>query len=144
MCNIGRKFPIVVSSTVEELISKDFLNDRKNILSLHPQDEILLRQLFDKLEEKWQSPDFNVTDYSRLIGMSKSQLYRKIISLCGFSPVLLLKNFRLEKAKAQMKKQRYSISEITFNSGFTSPSYFTKCFKKRYGLLPMEYIELMH
>jgi AraC-like DNA-binding protein len=144
MCNIGKKFPIIVSSSVAELISKDFLHDRKNILTLHPQDELLLRSLFGKLEENWQNPDFNVTDYSRLIAMSKSQLYRKISSLCGFSPVLLLKNFRLEKAKDLMKKQRYTISEITFNSGFTSPSYFTKCFKKRYGLLPVEYLELMH
>jgi AraC-like DNA-binding protein len=144
MCNIGKKFPIVVSSVVEELISKDFFQDRKKILSLNPHDESLLRLLFDKLEENWQDPDFNVTHYCQSAGMSKSQLYRKTIALCGFSPVLLLKNFRLEKAKALMKKQRCSISEITFASGFTSPSYFTKCFKKKYGLLPMAYIDLLH
>jgi AraC-like DNA-binding protein len=144
MCNVGKKFPIVVSSAVEELISKDFLQHRKKILSLNPQDENLLQLLFEKLEENWQNPDFNVTDYCEAIAMSKSQLYRKTITLCGVSPVLLLKNFRLEKAKALMKKQRYSISEVTFNCGFTSPSYFTKCFKKRYELLPIAYIDLLH
>jgi AraC-like DNA-binding protein len=78
------------------------------------------------------------------MAMSKSQLYRKCISLTGLSPNILLKEFRLEKAKDLMKKQHYSISQITFESGFTSPSYFTKCFKQKYGLLPMAYIELLY
>ena len=143
MCHIGRNFPIIVSSVVEELITKDFFQDRKKILSLNLQDENLLRLLFDTLEENWQDQDFNVAHYCQALGMSKSQLYRKTIALCGFSPVLLMKNFRLEKAKALMKKQRCSISEITFNSGFASPSYFTKCFKKRYGLLPIAYVDLL-
>jgi transcriptional regulator GlxA family with amidase domain len=55
-----------------------------------------------------------------------------------------LKDFRLEKAKELLKKKRYSVSQITFESGFTSPSYFTKCFKKKYGLLPMEYVDMLH
>jgi AraC-like DNA-binding protein len=78
------------------------------------------------------------------MAMSKSQLYRKTISLTGLSPNLFVKEFRLEKAKELMKKQRYTISQITFDSGFTSPSYFTKCFKKKYGLLPMAYLDLLH
>ena len=143
MCRIEKKYPIIVSSGVEELISKDFLHHRNMILALTPQDETLLRLLFEKLDENWQKSDFNVTDYCEVVGMSKSQLYRKSIALCGISPILLLKNFRLEKAKQLMKKQRHSISEITFSSGFTSPSYFTKCFKKRYGLLPVAYMDLL-
>jgi len=59
------------------------------------------------------------------------------------SPNLLLKEFRLEKAKELMKKQCYNVAQITFEAGFTSPSYFTKCFKKKYGLLPMSYMELL-
>jgi AraC-like DNA-binding protein len=78
------------------------------------------------------------------MAMSNSQLYRKTIQLTGMSPNILLKDFRLEKAKELMKKQHYSIAQITFDSGFTSPSYFTKCFKKKYGLLPMAYLELLH
>ena len=88
--------------------------------------------------------NFDMDDYCQSMTMSKSQLYRKTIALTGFSPNLLLKEFRLEKAKELMKKQRYSISQITFESGFTSPSYFTKCFKKKYGMLPMTYIDLLH
>ena len=42
-----------------------------------------------------------------------------------------------------MRKKYHNISQVTFDSGFTSPSYFTKCFKKKYGLLPMNYMELL-
>ena len=144
LCNIANDFKVFVSSRVDELIAKDFLHQRDSIFSLSPNDEDLLCQLFEKLEEKWQDSDFNVSDFCQSIGISKSQLYRKTISFCELSPVLLLKTFRLEKAKALMRKNRLSISEVTFNSGFSSPSYFTKCFKKSYGLLPMDYMQLLH
>ncbi len=123
---------------------KEKQNRENNFLTLAPQDEALLELLFNKLEKNWQNPDFDIDDYCHEMAMSKSQLYRKTITLTGLSPNLLLKEFRLEKAKELMKKQYFNISQITFDSGFTSPSYFTKCFKKKYGLLPMSYIELLH
>jgi AraC-like DNA-binding protein len=145
MCTIAKNFQITIASAVKDLISKDyFQNLRSNFLTLAPQDEVLLELLFNKLEKNWQDPDFDLTDYCQAMAMSKSQLYRKTIALTGLSPNILLKEFRLEKAKEMMKKQRYNISEITFDSGFTSPSYFTKCFKKKYGLLPMTYLDLLH
>ena len=145
MCTIAKEFRIAIASPVKELVSKDhFQKGGNNFLTLAPQDETLLELLFNKLEENWQDPDFDITDYCQAMAMSKSQLYRKTISLTGLSPNLLLKEFRLEKAKELMKKQRYNISQITFDSGFTSPSYFTKCFKKKYGLLPMAYLDLLH
>ena len=145
MSTIASKFQIAIASSVKELVSKDFFhNSRKNFLTLPPQDESLLELLFSKLEENWQDPDFDITDYCQSMAMSKSQLYRKTISLTGLSPNLLLKEFRLEKAKELMKKQHYNIAQITFDSGFTSASYFTKCFKRKYGLLPMAYLDLLH
>jgi transcriptional regulator GlxA family with amidase domain len=77
------------------------------------------------------------------MAMSQAQLYRKITALSGLSGNHLLKDFRLEKAKDLLRKQRHSISQITFETGFSSPSYFTKCFKEKYGLLPNEYLELV-
>lgn len=141
---IPKNFKLVVASAVKELALKDHLQHNGNsFITMSPQDEALLESLFNKLEEKWQDPDFDVDDYCQEMTMSKSQLYRKTVALTGLSPNLLLKEFRLEKAKELMKKQHYSISQITFDSGFTSPSYFTKCFKQKYGLLPMNYIELL-
>jgi AraC-like DNA-binding protein len=144
MCNIAGGCRVAVASAVKELVAKDHLSHEKNILTLPPQEEVLLELLFSKLEENWQDPDFTVTHYCQVTAMSKSQLYRKTIELSGLSPNSLLKDYRLERAKDLMKKRRYTISQITFDSGFTSPSYFTKCFKKKYGLLPMAYLDLLH
>lgn len=145
MCFIAANFQIAVASPVKELMSKDFIyNDSKKLLALTPKDENLLKLLFRQLEEKWQNPHFRVTDYCKATAMSASQLYRKTISLTGLSPNMLLKEFRLEKAMGLMRKQPYNIAQITFDSGFTSASYFTKCFKKKFSLLPMAYLELLH
>ena len=145
MCAVAKYLQVAMASSVKELVAKDYLQSKNNnFLTLSPQDESLLELLFSKLEENWQDPEFDVDDYCQAMAMSKSQLYRKTIALTGLSPNLLLKEFRLEKAREMMKKQHYNISQVTFDSGFTSPSYFTKCFKKKYGLLPMDYIELLH
>ena len=144
MCTIVKTFQIAVASSMIELVSKDHLqNAKNNFLILGPQEENLLKLLLTKLEENWQDPEFDMEEYCHAMTMSKSQLYRKTISLTGLSPNLLLKEFRLEKAKETLKKNRPSISQVTFDSGFTSPSYFTKCFKKKYGLLPMAYLDLL-
>ncbi|MGI8598772.1 MAG: nickel-binding protein [Chitinophagaceae bacterium] len=144
MCAIAKYFQVAMASTVKELVLKDHFQNKENkFLTLSPQDEAFLTQLFNTLEEKWQDADFNFDDYSQAMAMSKSQLYRKTISLTGLSPNIFLKEYRLEKAKELLRKKTYNISQITFNSGFTSPSYFTKCFKTKYGLLPHDYLDLV-
>jgi AraC-like DNA-binding protein len=145
MNNLEMKQRIIVAHSVDELIATEVIPDRRRkLLALTPLDESLLLALFGTLESRWTEADFNVASLGDAVAMSTSQLYRKVIALCGMSPVSLLKGFRLGKAKELMRKQRFSISEITFASGFASPSYFTKCFKKKYGLLPMAYVDLLH
>lgn len=144
LCAIAKNSQIAIASSVKELVARDhFQQATNNFLTLWPQDEKILELLFNKLEENFKDPDFDITDYCHVMAMSKSQLYRKTIALTGLSPNQLLKEFRLEKAKDLMKKKHDNISDITFESGFTSPSYFTKCFKKKYGLLPMTYLDLV-
>jgi AraC-like DNA-binding protein len=145
MCSIARNCQVSITNAVRELVAKDFLSTPANdLVTLAPEDQSMLELLFGQLEKNWKEPEFDIVDYGKAMAMSKSQLYRKTIALTGLSPNTVLKEFRLEKAKAIMKKQRYKIAEITFDSGFTSPSYFTKCFKKKYGLLPMAYLDLLH
>jgi AraC-like DNA-binding protein len=144
LCAVAGASQIAIASNIKELVSKDHFQRKNDFLTLSPQDESFLKLLFGSLEEKWQDAEFDIPEYCQAMAMSQSQLYRKTTALTGLSGNLLLKEFRLENAKELMKKQRYTISQITFESGFTSPSYFTKCFKKKYGLLPMEYIDLLH
>jgi AraC-like DNA-binding protein len=145
LCEVAGERTIAITHSVKELIAKDHLQNRGNqFFSLLPQDESLLQLLFSTLEEKWQDADFDIAEYCQAMAMSKSQLYRKTTILTGLSPNLLLKEFRLEKARESMKRQCHTIAQITFDSGFTSASYFTKCFKRKYGLLPMAYLDLLH
>ncbi len=145
MCAIAGNMQIVITPGIKELVAKDHpLNKGNHLLILSAQDEALLQSLFSKLEDNWQNAEFDMEDYCREMAMSSSQLYRKTIQLTGMSPNILLKEFRLEKARELMRKKNYPVAQVTFDSGFTSPSYFTKCFKKKYGLLPMAYLELLH
>ncbi|HSZ86190.1 MAG TPA: helix-turn-helix domain-containing protein, partial [Puia sp.] len=145
LCSVNNSSRIIIASTVKDLVARDFFQlDQNNLTSLSPKDEILIESLLNKLEENWQNEDFAVTEFCKAMSMSKSQLYRKTITLWGLAPNVLLKEFRLEKAKELLKKQSFNISQTTFDSGFTSPSYFTKCFKKKFGLLPASYINLLN
>jgi AraC-like DNA-binding protein len=144
LCTIAKNNQVTITSQVKNLVAKDFQKGIAGFINLSPQDEEFLKLLFKTLEENWHDAEFDVDDYCRSMATSRSQLYRKTITLTGLSPNILLKEYRLEAAKDMMRKQRYNISQITFNSGFTSPSYFTKCFRKKYGMLPMSYVDLVH
>jgi AraC-like DNA-binding protein len=144
LCAVNKSGGIAITSTVQEIVSREFfLMNKKEFFMLSPQEESQLSSIFSILDANWERPEFSGEDFSRSMAMSVSQLYRTAVKLTGQPPNTLLKQFRLEKAKGMMKKKLYSVSQVTFDSGFTSPSYFTKCFKKEYGLLPLEYLRLI-
>jgi AraC-like DNA-binding protein len=141
LCTTAENSQIAISTVVKDLIARENFRKGKSLFkSLSNQDETTVESLFSKLEENWQDSNFAVTELCQSMSMSKSQLYRKTVALWGLAPNLLLKEFRLNKAKELLKKQSYNIAQTTFDSGFTSPSYFTKCFKKKFGLLPANYL----
>lgn len=138
---ITKDHRVAISSTVKELAAKDRIRyDDHQISTISIADESFLLQLFKTLEENFRDPDFDMEGYGKLMAMSNSQLYRKTLALTGLSPNILLKEYRLNRAKEMMKKNS-SISQVSFDTGFSSPSYFTKCFKKQYDMLPNEYLE---
>jgi AraC-like DNA-binding protein len=136
------KGEIVVSSEVKELYysenSKTSTNG-ENLFSLTPADENFLTLLMDYTESFWFNTNLKVDDLSKPVGCSKSQLYRKMISLTGKSPNTFIKEYRLNEALALLNKNNRNISEVAYETGFTSPSYFSKCFQKKYGYLPSHY-----
>ncbi|HRO46505.1 nickel-binding protein [Agriterribacter sp.] len=146
LCAITDHHHIALSSNVKELLVsyEHYQKNRHNLMNLAPPEEKFLKSLFSILEKQSQLSEFGIKDYCHFFAMSQSQVYRKIIKLTGLSFNTFLMEYRLQQAKERMKKQCYSISQITFDSGFTSPSYFTKCFKRKFGLLPKAYIDLVH
>ena len=144
LLQIAKPGEVIITASVKDLVVKDFNHKSYNqFVSLSSQDEEFIQSLFKAMEENWQDPGFDIPEYCNVLAISQSQLYRKITSLTGASLSTLLKDYRLEKAKELLKKKNYSVSQATFECGFTSPSYFTKCFKARYGLLPLSYISLL-
>ena len=95
----------------------------------------------DFTEKEWTNAAFNSNDFSKNMGFSKSQLYRKMIALTGKSPNNFIKDYRLEKAMQLLDKKANNISEIAFGTGFNSPAYFSKCFMDNFGILPSKYIQ---
>ena len=77
---------------------------------------------------------------SEELGISRVQLYRKVKEISGLSPVDYLRNFRLSKAATLLNHKRYSVSEVAYRAGFSSPAYFAKCFKSVFNMTPSEYI----
>lgn len=144
VCSLQGYFRLALASSVKELVRNNNLalvNGR--FLTLTPQDEVFLEKLYGSLEENWTNADFDVEECGKTMAMSKSALYRKTVALTGSAPNTLLKDFRLEKAKELLRKGPLSVSQVAFDCGFASPSYFTKCFKKKYGLLPAGYQQLV-
>ena len=142
MCKII-KGEIIVSAEVKELYNSEnanALSEGENIFSLTQTDEKFLTSLMDYTESAWSNTNLQVDDFSKPLGCSKSQLYRKMILLTGKSPNTFINEYRLNEALILLNKNSGNISEIAFETGFSSPSYFSKCFQKRYGHLPSDYL----
>ena len=88
------------------------------------------------VEARLDDSDVSVEDLAADMNLSRVQLYRKVKTLTGSSPVELLRTARLNRAYQLLLTTDKSISEVAYNVGFTAPSYFTKCFKEEYGMLP--------
>ena len=80
--------------------------------------------------------DISVEDLAADMNLSRVQLYRKVKNLTGSSPVELLRTARLNRAYQLLLTTDKSVSEVAYDVGFTAPSYFTKCFKEEFGMLP--------
>ena len=120
---------------------KDFLGDKAVIHTtpLTDTDKGFVEKLRELIEKNMGNPDFSVEDMGEKIGFSRVQLYRKAKALTGYTPIELLRIARLNKANAIIKTStEKSISEIAYEVGFSSPSYFTKCYKEFFGENPTE------
>ncbi|GHV15722.1 sensor histidine kinase [Bacteroidia bacterium] len=113
-------------------------NSKKTTLAEIEQSFINIFQEY--VEKNITDPDLNIVDIAKHMGLSRSQLYRKIKSLTDYSPNEFVRILRL-KYSAQMIISGISISEIAYKSGFSSASYFTKCFKEFYKVSPTEFIK---
>lgn len=123
---------------------KDFFGDKTltNATPLADTDKGFVEKLRRLIDENIGNADFSVEEMGEQIGFSRVQLYRKAKALTGYTPNELLRIARLNKANAIIKtSSEKSISEIAYEVGFSSPSYFTKCYKEFFGENPTDVLK---
>lgn len=99
---------------------------------------VFITRFRESVEARLEDSELSVEDLAAEMNLSRVQLYRKVKSLTGSTPVELLRTARLKRAYQLLLTTDKSVSEVAYQVGFTAPSYFTKCFKDEYGKLPGE------
>ena len=99
-------------------------------------DAHFLERLRQLVQEQMASSDFGVETLASQMGVSRVQLYRKVKTMTGRTPVDIIRQSRLNRSRVLLAQEGTTVSEVAYAVGFSSPSYFTKCFKEEYGILP--------
>jgi DNA-binding response OmpR family regulator/nitrogen-specific signal transduction histidine kinase len=126
--------------SLHERIRADQLMEPE-LIELSSLDEKFLKDAVDAVNKYLDDPSFDVEKFSHVIGISTNQAYRKIKALTGQTAKEFIRNQRLKTAATLFLQKKRSISEIIYMVGFSSPSYFTRCFREYYDCTPKEYIE---
>lgn len=101
-------------------------------------DNDFYRRFIELFTTEMGNPELNVDAIAQRMGLERSQFYRKIKALTNYSPVELIRNLRLKQARKLLTSTEKTVSEIAYESGFSTPAYFTKCYRDAYGETPSE------
>jgi DNA-binding response OmpR family regulator len=123
---------------LKHLAQDTFIENIKN-LEVHNDDKELLRNVIDVIRNNIENENLQSLFIEEKLGISNSQLYRKIKQNFGFSPGDLIRSIRLNYAAELLRKSNYTVSEVCYRSGFNNRSYFYREFKKMYGNTPKNY-----
>lgn len=107
-------------------------------------DNEFLTQMTRIIEENLSNPELNVVFLAGKLGMSRSSLFNKIRGLADVTPNEMIQLVKLKKAAHLLQNGKYRVSEVSYMVGFSSPSYFSKCFQKQFGMKPAEFAELQN
>ncbi len=126
--NLKERFSRIISAKPSEV-------------DIESRDEKLIRKLVAIIENYIDDDLLSVEYLASEVGMSRASLYRKLQAITGETPVDFIKKIRLERAVQLLKQDTLYISEIAHMTGFNNQKYFSKCFKKEYGVSPTEYLK---
>lgn len=124
---------------------KEYYAESKDIIPenivFNIQDEEFLRKALNIVEENISEPTFSVEEFSKKIGMSRSNLYLKFKAITGESITEFIKRIRFKKAVLLIETQKYTLAQVAYMSGFNSPSYFSTSFKQYFGYIPTQHLD---
>ncbi|PTX61738.1 two component regulator with propeller domain [Kordia periserrulae] len=136
----------ILKATIKNLINsrenvRQILGDEEVTKNLTP-DERFLSEVIDSIKDNITNKDFSIDTLCEMMGLSRSNLFRKLKGLIQMSPSDLILKIKLDKAEELMKQKRFTrISDIAYESGFHDPKYFSTLFKKHYNKTPKEFID---
>jgi AraC-like DNA-binding protein len=139
--NVRVKNLIDQRKALRERFSRDITLLPKD-LAITSADERFLEKVMKIMQDQSIDPEFNTESFSKEIGLSRSQLHRKLKALTDQSVTDFTRSYRLNHARQLLENQFGNIAEIAFEVGFSNPSYFAECFKKQFGMLPSEYVNM--
>ena len=124
---------------VKEFFQKNltFGERKENVAEI---DKTFINKFRKVIEDNLIDSELNVDEIGKNLGLSRVQLYRKIKSLTNYAPNELVRIIRLKAAEQLFINTEKTISEVAYDTGFTSPSYFTKCFKEYFNESPTDYV----
>jgi AraC-like DNA-binding protein len=108
-------------------------------MAVTPMDEAFLTRVLAVVESSLSDPEFDVEHLGREVGLSRSQLHRKLRALTNQPPTLLIRSIRLQRAAELLRQEAGSVAEVAYRVGFSSQAYFAKCFREQFGCAPREY-----
>lgn len=123
---------------LKKLYSKNFSLESLGV-DLTPVDEKFMQSLYEMLQRNIANSDMNLESVCQEMGLSKSNLYRKIKQITGLSPNEFVRKYRLETAAKMLQETDKNITEVYYAVGFNSLAYFSNCFKAQYGMSPTEF-----
>ena len=106
-----------------------------------PMNEAFLNKVLAAVQDNLSDPEFDVERLGRAVGLSRSQLHRKLRALTNQPPTLMIRSIRLERAAELLRQRTGSVAEIAYIVGFSSQAYFAKCFREQFGCSPREYAQ---
>ena len=114
------------------------VTDERRLLPKMDIDNDFYNRFLDIFRSVMGNPDISVDEMASKMGFERSQLYRKLKALTNYSPVELMRSIRLKEGRVQLMTTDKTVSEIAYEIGFSSPAYFTKCYRDAYGVTPTE------
>jgi YesN/AraC family two-component response regulator len=120
----------------EKYSTGEILPVKKDKAKLSQIDEQFMNKVMEVIEDHISDENFSIEEFGKDVAMSRSQIHRKLKALTGKSASLYLRSVRLSKAKKMIEERKATISEISYMVGFSSPAYFSRCYKEEFGVTP--------
>lgn len=104
-----------------------------------PFDEVFMKKVMEIMDAQMDNSNLTIDEFAQHLGMGRTVFYQKLKSIVGLSPVDFVREMRIKRAKQLIETGEYNVSTVAYMTGFNDPKYFSKCFKKKYGVNPSEF-----